>query len=376
MANKDYKAIRDEIANNRRFVCRPSPEEAEALGPLKDLPGTWKSEGKGWNLIALPFQDGQPQYRLLMNQYSEFLRFKFVDKGVANRGVKDGFTSPTGFGTAPQPSRPDQDQFIAAIDYEQTIKQISQKDAFALQDEQGNVTIDENDATLIGSAGTGIHHEPGMWLHIIDDQTNGNNIARLASIPHGNSVLAIGRGDDEVSPITAGDAIVPDLNALPIGFNLNIPDPLPDPIDFGQFRYLAPYAFFEIFKFFGVVPQGGDFPGFFASNATAILQFDNASSNIVNVRKLDVSTDVQAGGILNIPFIERQADATKMRSTFWIQELGDGTLRLQYIQNVQLDFFRNFGDLGLIKWPHVSINTLIKVSDDPDFEREAECDDS
>ncbi len=243
-------------------------------------------------------------------------------------------------------------------------------------DADGNVSISHNDATLIGSAGTGIHHEPGMWLHIIDDQTNGNNIARLASIPHGNSVLAIGRGDDEVSPVTAGDAIVSDLNALPIGFTLNIPDPLPDQIDFGQFRYLAPYAFFEINKFFGVVPQGSAFRNFFASNATAILQFDNQNSKIVKVRKLDVSTEVQAGGILNIPFIERQADATKMRSTFWIQEFEDGTMRLEYIQNVQLDFFRNFTDLGLIKWPHVSINTLIKVSDNPDFEREAECDDS
>ncbi len=375
MANKDYKAIRDEIANNRRFVCRPSPDEAAALGPLKDLPGTWKGEGTGWNLIALPFEDGRPQYRLLMNQYSEYLRFKFVDKGVANRGISDDRTSATT--PTPQPSRPDQDQFIAAIDYEQTIKQIDQKDAFAFTDKDGKVQIGHNDEKLIGIAGTGIHHEPGMWLHIIDDQTNDNNVARLASIPHGNSVLAIGRGDNEFSAVDAGDTIVPDLNALPIGFTLNIPDPLPDPIDFGRFRYLAPYAHFEIEKFFGKVdPPRGDFPGFFASNAAAILQFANKQTKIVKVRKLDVSTEVQAGGILNIPFIERQADATKMRSTFWIQELEDGKLQLQYIQNVQLDFIKNFADLGLIKWPHVSINTLVKVSDDPDFERENECDDS
>ena len=53
-----------------------------------------------------------------------------------------------------------------------------------------------------------------------------------------------------------------------------------------------------------------------------------------------------------------------MRSTFWIQELasGDGPqLRLQYAQVVMLDFFRRADGLpGLIRWPHVSINTLTK----------------
>ncbi len=57
--------------------------------------------------------------------------------------------------------------------------------------------------------------------------------------------------------------------------------------------------------------------------------------------------------------------AMKMKSTFWIQEIDDnGTrkLRLQYSQIVMLDFFpRRDGLPGLIRWPHVSINTLEKV---------------
>lgn len=58
-----------------------------------------------------------------------------------------------------------------------------------------------------------------------------------------------------------------------------------------------------------------------------------------------------------------------MRSTFWIQELaesddaGNPRLRLQYSQTVFLDFFpRADGAPGLIRWPHISINTLEKVS--------------
>ena len=40
-----------------------------------------------------------------------------------------------------------------------------------------------------------------------------------------------------------------------------------------------------------------------------------------------------------------------MKSTFWIQELADNELRLQYSQVVDIEFFG-------ITWPHVSINTL------------------
>ncbi len=59
-----------------------------------------------------------------------------------------------------------------------------------------------------------------------------------------------------------------------------------------------------------------------------------------------------------------------MKSTFRIQELaekddsGNPKLRLQYSQVVLLDFFPRFdGAPGLIRWPHVSINTLEKVAD-------------
>lgn len=42
------------------------------LGPLQNLPGVWKANGTGWNMIALPFQ-GAPappagfKFRVLMN---------------------------------------------------------------------------------------------------------------------------------------------------------------------------------------------------------------------------------------------------------------------------------------------------------------------
>ena len=62
----------------------------------------------------------------------------------------------------------------------------------------------------------------------------------------------------------------------------------------------------------------------------------------------------------------KHANAASMKSTFWIHELNDDSLRLQYLQIVMLDFFpRRDGLPGRIGWPHVSINTLTKASDAP-----------
>ena len=60
-----------------------------------------------------------------------------------------------------------------------------------------------------------------------------------------------------------------------------------------------------------------------------------------------------------------------MRSTFWIMELnetgptGDQRLVMAYSQFIFLDFFnRRDGRPGFIRWPHVSINMMEKISTD------------
>jgi hypothetical protein len=94
----------------------------------------------------------------------------------------------------------------------------------------------------------------------------------------------------------------------------------------------------------------------------------------VKTTTLTVDSTIPTGGIANIPFVVRKANAAFMKSTFWIQELaekdvnGDSKLRLQYLQVVMLDFFPRRDGFpgccpGLIRWPHVSINTLDKQVD-------------
>jgi hypothetical protein len=294
------------------------------LGPFQLLPGTWANKpglpGRGWNMIALPFAPAGggppgPPFRLLLNQFNEELKFQLVDKAVPNRGVPAN-----------------SDQLIVTIDYEQAIAQVAAED-FPL-------------SGLAGPPELPIHHEPGLFLNMTNQIGDGPDIARLATIPHGDAALALGN-----ARIVDGPPGIPTVNALPIGVNQNI-DVNP---------YLAAYKHFHENPFKNL---------FDPTDPTALLKAANDGVGIARTTVLEFDTTVESGGINNIPFIVKQANASEMKATFFIQELeetdenGQPKLRLQYVQVVQLDFFARFdGGPGRIKWPHVSINTMEKVTD-------------
>ncbi|MFZ6707853.1 heme-binding protein [Undibacterium sp. TC9W] len=158
-----------------RTISKASIKDDE-LGPLKLLAGKWRNvnglEGHGWrNMIALPFvapASAKTDFRLLLNQYNEELDFTLVDKGVPNRGVTKTATGLI-----------NSDQFLAALRYQQSITQIAEDD-FPV-------------SGLAGKPGTPIHFEPGLWLHMANQVSTGHDIARISSVPHGNSVLALGQ---------------------------------------------------------------------------------------------------------------------------------------------------------------------------------------
>lgn len=327
-----------------RYIKPAQPWDSE-LGPLQFFPGTWKSGPRGWNMIALPFDTATPfGFRVLMNQYRERLVFSIVDKNVPNRGI-DQHPNPT----------QNTDQFLVTLDYQQSIDQIEVDDEPVTGEATRGPACDAdcppNDEDCLA-----IHHEPGLWLHMLDRRTNGLDIARLATIPHGNSVLALGKSE----PIN-GAPQIPVLNGLPIGISQ----------DLQNNPYLAAYKRFEDTPFKGTAINVPNFPGFFPTDMNAILRFANSGVDIDKTMILHVDTAEEQAGIVNIPFIEQQADAAAMTSTFWIHQLkelddkGKPKLRMQYSQTVMLDFFEAPGGGGeLIRWPHVSINTLDKISDE------------
>ena len=333
----------------------------DSLGPLKLLPGTWANirpehrmddnlfkgegtlegkgqspfDGRGWNLIALPFAeaDERRNYRLLMNQYNEVIKFNTIDDKIPNRGITN---------TRPAEKA---DQRIAALDYEQMIAQISAKDI--------------SDSGVAGKPELPIHHEPGFFLHMRDQRTDDIDIARLASIPHGNTVTALGR-----SSVLDSAPTIKDLSGFPEGINDDIVSAVNNATD--PKSYLFPYNQFTDNPFKGAL-DGTPFPGFSPFNANALLQL-GLPNNVVNTTVLEMNTNEFEAGIVNIPFVVRQADAAEMRSTFWIMELdetdasGRPRLVMAYSQFIFLDFFNRFdGRPGLIRWPHISINMMEKI---------------
>ena len=323
------------------------------------LEGTWTSEAQGWNLIALPTSTPKT-FRLLMNQYGETLSFnRFADLNVPNRGVTPDANADT-------------DQKIDAIAYEQIVHQREVEDF--------------PPSRLTAKNGDGIHHEPGFFLQLRNHVITGHTeevkqgiletgpeedlkIARQASIPHGNSVLAMGTIKTFAGPPKIGTETTPaDINP-----ENATPERIKD-TNFNTNAYLAPYKHFEDNHFFGNVTDSArtGFPGFSPKDANAILKFALSKLSVKQTTVLHFDTKYRNKNltntpISNIPFVQREANVTEMHADFWIMELekhdeSEPTeFIMQYSQTVYLEFFDSDEEGKLIRWPHVSINTLRKV---------------
>jgi hypothetical protein len=267
----------------------PHSISASELGPLADLPGTWV--GKGFNLISLPdFHDGKP-FRVQLNATIETLEFTPIGGKIPNRGSGQD------------------DLMLFGVTYLQRV----------------------SDAKSNGA----LHIEPGIWLHVpaTTVPSKPESVVRQGTIPHGDSLLALGNVIAPVPrPIFGPADSTPTRN--PAGAPL------------GE-AYLAPFAN-------PTLPE--NFKPTYVKNLNLALQDAIEGQNIVNTIVLDIST-ANSGGILNIPFVTSNANATKLDAIFWIETVqqpdGSRFMQLQYTQTVILNFLN-------IDWPHISVATLVK----------------
>ena len=279
----------ENVTSNQPEIMRlgGTVKEADSIfGPLANLIGTWVGN-KGWNLVAVPNQKGG--FQLLVAPYTEVLTVTPLSTPTPNRGTSIIQEVPT-------------------LMYYLTIHN-----------------------SLDGSL---MHAENGTWL-LLPDCPSGFSLARQASIPHGDSVLALGS-----SSLTAGAPQIKPISTLPItgpGMPLGYTDP-----------YLTPG------------------PGNFNKvNPNATLLNDISGQKITSTTNLSVST-LNDGGISNIPFITKNANTTRFDATYWIETVenpitGKTFLQLQYSQTTIIEFLPQFKDKSkLIEWPHVNINTLVK----------------
>jgi hypothetical protein len=363
----DKKLIEEMVESGRRIAL--AEKDNAKLGPLRWLPGKWENteelKGFGFNMMALPFAQSPNGYRLLMNQYNEILNFSVVDEGVPNRGLR------------PDPDTGQVDQTIVALDYNQVITQINSDDSF--------LVISSDNTLRLSKSGLSnrfddrpIHHEPGLWLYMTDHASSDMNIARMGSVPHGNSFLAVGGAEEsewqDLSP-QERDGLVPNINGVVVGGGVD-----PDEVDLDP-PYFAPYKHFHENPYKGKVGIPG-FSGMDPVHTTVLLRHALEKvlmgiGEIKQVKKLHVDSTldhsginrVSHSGIVSIPFVVREADTTAMNATFIIYEVEDsksGRIRyfMQYAQNVILDFInRPDGHPGRARWPHISINTMERVAD-------------
>lgn len=162
-------------------------------------------------------------------------------------------------------------------------------------------------------------------------------VCRLATVPHGDAVLAQG-----TSFTVEGGPQIAVENSTPLDATTGQP--------ITNAAYLAPFT---------STPLPSGVPAGAIADPNVVLTAAIAHQKIVETTVLVVDTTANVGGstggIENIPFVVQNANATEMRATFWIEKVenpdGSTFMQLQYTQRVMLRFDN-------IDWPHISVGTL------------------
>lgn len=301
-------------------------DQVGTRGPLDYLIGTWTNQdlvkGKGgpaspfsYNLMVLPQTDpkNSPEGYILKNMsYYEEITFSPIHGNAANRG---------GQGV----------QVSNALFYEQRIY------------------ISQISGTPVPN--TLVHAENGSWLFLSDsDQfvgpypgptspkvpgskppTQPFNLVKQIAVPHGNSVLALGKAAwPPVKQI--GPPSIPVSKVLPSGVGT------------------GPYT---------TKSQGN--PNLaYTKNPNQALVDALKLSNVGQYIMLHVSSASGAGAVTNIGFEQQHANVERYTATYWLEALAGSQSydQLQYSQTIVLKI-----PIGkaMVLFPHITTNTLRRV---------------
>ncbi|HVB67791.1 MAG TPA: heme-binding protein [Acetobacteraceae bacterium] len=355
-------------------ALRAISSSVPGLGPLANFTGTFA--GNGFNTIFRPDSAATPtplpipvagsDNVLELNLTSETLSFSKSLGSVPNRGMMQG------------------DVFLNGIPYLQSISDIT-----------------------VPSQPTGIHLEPGLWMIVptTTDPAEGQTLVRMASIPHGTTIVAQG-----TSVTIRGKPTIPAVDITPFTTappNTKIPFPSQTATNKNTARIPQDLTSFIAA---GTITQA------MLTDPNTLLRNHIASQNVTSTTTISVSTSPAAplfgGGTDNIAFLLGDAAALtnpapagpnaqtlKMNATFWIEtvehvivvpifkpghppltipaETGDAgqpvprflvnppieitaprritvqSTQIQYSQEVFLNF-------NTLTWPHVSVATLVQ----------------
>ena len=350
------------------------------LGPLASLAGTWA--GNGFNAIWRPDNPGsqpiggQTKRFLELNLTNETIEFDVIPGVVPNRGLN------------PQP-----DLNLYGLHYLQRVS--------------------DADKPPFETAGQALHIEPGLFMNVppsLSDSAvgpgKGYTIVRMASIPHGVTVLMQGQspgstpvaGPPNIPPIypIAGlpgftpQPLTPGGPILGLGIQPTEIPPATPPSPPVNLEHVVPEV--DIANDIAGSQSTGPFPAEFQgyiNDPNSLLRSAIAGQNILGTITIQMSTTNVADSIGNIPFLgipatipdnptKANAFVAQASATFWIEWVqipGMPTptmpagaaspsllaiepfwptptfLQLQYSQVVILVF-------NGVLWPHVTVATL------------------
>lgn len=289
-----------------------NPDILAKLGPLAGLIGTWvSSKTNGYNVMPIPQATGPNGFILKNFPYYEVTTFSAIQGKVANRGGSD-------------------EQDCYTLFYEQRV--------FFSEGPQANQLVHaENGAWLnliTGPQGQGpLNAPPNIPSppapNPIPPQDPARQIVKQVSVPHGNSILAMGD-----MAVYNGAPNIPDVSTLPIG---------------APPGYDAPYG--------TNIPSNPNVnPNIVLKGALAALA--NTGIHVLRTHQVNVDSD-NHGGVANIPYIKQHTDVTRFTNSMWLEELSNGQLLLQYSQTIDLQFATANGKPYV--FPHIVANTLAKV---------------
>jgi LysM repeat protein len=198
----------------------------------------------------------------------------------------------------------------------------------------------------------GLHLEPGIWATVpkTEHPLEAPTVVRMASIPHGTTVLAQGLANT----ITEAPDIT-DINITP--FLIGNPAKL---FPFPESNLSNPSDFRTSTDGLVGIDQA------IVDNPNLVLKRALNGTVIKSTVVLTVSSDVTpvpGGGLTNTAFLQGSASegpnaqAALVTATFWIETIEgpvpDGPVfhQLQYTQRVLLNF-------NGLSWPHITVGTL------------------
>jgi len=277
------------------------------LGPLAPLAGSW--QGTGFNQIWRPDNTQPPENSAIkrfleLNLTSETFQFDGIPGVVPNRGVAN---------------QPDLNLF--GLHYLQQVT--------------------DADPPPFSTAGQALHIEPGFFMNVPASQVPENraSIVRLASIPHGVSLLFQGPAPSAtpepggpnippIFPIPELPAFTSPAGALGLGIQpTNIPPPGGDGAE-----HVVPEVDIanDIVGSQSNGPYPAEFQGFI-NDPNSVLRNAIAGQDILGTITIELSTENLTNSIGNIPFLgipnpaqdqnptTPNAFVSSARAIFWIE---------------------------------------------------------